>query len=1135
MNNLKRVLSLGLAGTMLSGLMLTGAGAVGTKDFTDVNDIDHSEAVNTMVSLNIINGKDDGSFAPEETVTRAQMAKMITIALHGGKEPVLGTKTIPTYTDIGNHWAESYIEYCSSQKIISGQGDGTFNPDGSVTGSQAAKMVLTAMGYDATVFNFTGVDWEINVNGVANKPENDLYEDLDGLNPAEPLSRDNAAQLIYNGLQAETMQMDPNMSITNGEITYQYKKSGKTLLKEKYNVDVYEGVLMATGEYDLTGRLETNSSDAANKDGFVVDVDAVNSKSREQANIHGEYFKAKDTDLTEYMGQYVKVLYNDSKDILFGVYPVVKKNSVVVTDVTKVSYPSNETNKVKIDGELYPYETGSSTLTFIKDMGAGSRTDTYNDLSNSTATDRVFADKVTFIDNDGNGKFDVALVHTMGVAEITFMSSTAVTLSNQSSARGTLGTMKTLSPKLEDIIYPDDLAKGDYVVTTRNFYANKDELTKVEKVTGAKVSGVKVSGNALNRGASTYTDFQVEDGWFTVATGYTMPTTIKSGSTMDYVAVNGVIYYAKLTSAATGSKDVAVIYDMSYGAAGTFGADTLQAKIILADGTKKTVTVAKLFSDINGVNYADKDGSLDDAEEAFIGQLLTYKVNNDGEYEFTVLTANNKAGYDSYNYAAPVTAQLKDNTIGGKIVDDNATIFLYAVDKKNSDNFYAPVQGTGLASIADTTLQAASTDPAKAVKVISGKEFKSIMDAADGAITYDRFINTAVSSSLVGRDADGFDRVRVACVPVIANDSTSSTKYGYDMTSAVDDWDLGVFTGSNYGYLVTSSWTEDVDGTAYNVYKFWNGSETVTMREKDSVDAKLPARTVIAYDVVDDQTIKNVTTSGISTGAVQAYSASASKVTLGNSSPASGVEKKITNQTVILNVNDADKQGVEGNSISLASSINVPGTDTVAAYIENCYYRFTGDEVDVIVIDVNKNALNSVAGLATTESPLILTDGVGVNNATMKIGVPAATSLAAGNLAAVQSHVASLFTNEVTVTIGTSGGNCATAVVTGPDGVGVTYSLVAAFNTTNVTKATIEAITNNTTTSQGWSTYNDMKTALTMMTAANGVESFKITDNAGTELADANMNTDYSNAQVVITALNGDTVTITGVTLDLVA
>ena len=412
-------------------------------------------------------------------------------------------------------------------------------------------------------------------------------------------------------------------------------------------------------------------------------------------------------------------------------------------------------------------------------------------------------------------------------------------------------------------------------------------------------------------------------------------------------------------------------------------------------------------------------------------------MNNDGEYEFTLLTSNNKAGYDSYAYGAAVTTRDKDNTIGGVIVDDDAVIVLYAA---TDDTVISNANPS--ASLSSSTVSASAT----AVKVISGKEFKSINNDASGATKYYRFDDDNAATALIGRDSDGFNRVRVASVAVIANANTSSNIYGYDTTSSVKDWNLGVFTGSNYGYLVTSSWTENVDGTAYNVFKFWNGSEVITMREKDSVDAKLPARTVIAYDVVDDQTIKNVTTSGITTGAVQAYSSSASKVTLGGSSPSSGTEYKITNQTVILNINDADKTGVEGNSIALASSINYPGTDTVAAYIENCYYRTSGDEVDVIVIDVNKNTLNSVTGLATVEGSLNLTDGVGINNSTMKIGVPAATSLAAGNITNVQTHVMGLFSNAVTVTIGTSGGNCATAVVTGPDGVGVTYSLVVAFD-----------------------------------------------------------------------------------------
>ena len=54
MKNLKRVLSLALTGVMLTGMMTIGASAV---DFTDGEDIVHTEAVNTMAALNIINGK----------------------------------------------------------------------------------------------------------------------------------------------------------------------------------------------------------------------------------------------------------------------------------------------------------------------------------------------------------------------------------------------------------------------------------------------------------------------------------------------------------------------------------------------------------------------------------------------------------------------------------------------------------------------------------------------------------------------------------------------------------------------------------------------------------------------------------------------------------------------------------------------------------------------------------------------------------------------------------------------------------------------------------------------------------------------------------------------------------------------
>ena len=120
MKNLKRVLSLGLASVMLMGMMVMGASA---KDFTDAADIEHAEAVDILVALKVVNGKEDGShFDPKGDVTRAEMAKMIAYICQGGTVSKEVEET--GLTDIRGHWAETHISYCYTQGILSGQGGG---------------------------------------------------------------------------------------------------------------------------------------------------------------------------------------------------------------------------------------------------------------------------------------------------------------------------------------------------------------------------------------------------------------------------------------------------------------------------------------------------------------------------------------------------------------------------------------------------------------------------------------------------------------------------------------------------------------------------------------------------------------------------------------------------------------------------------------------------------------------------------------------------------------------------------------------------------------------------------------------------------------------------------------------------
>ena len=174
MRNLKKVLVLVLCLAMMLSIMVTGAAAA----FTDQKDIDpkHQEAVDMSVALNIIEGYPDGSFKPNGNVTRAEMAKIICIALNGGKEPATSVKPTPTFADIDGHWAEGFIEYCYAKGVVAGKDADTFDPSGDVTGTEAAKMLLVALGYNADVEKYVGSDWELYVNVQAN--QDGLYNNL---------------------------------------------------------------------------------------------------------------------------------------------------------------------------------------------------------------------------------------------------------------------------------------------------------------------------------------------------------------------------------------------------------------------------------------------------------------------------------------------------------------------------------------------------------------------------------------------------------------------------------------------------------------------------------------------------------------------------------------------------------------------------------------------------------------------------------------------------------------------------------------------------------------------------------------------------------------------------------------------
>lgn len=227
---------------LTAGLLIPAASAA----FTDQEAIKHQEAVSGCVRLGIIGGYPEGDFRPEGGVTRAQMCKLISVAVNGGQEPDL--KAVPnkvTFTDISKNWAKDYIAYCAAHGIVSGMGDGRFAPDSGVTATQAAKMLLVALGYDAKAEGFNdGPMWAQNVEHEAAAAA--LYDGLNDVARDKPLSRDNAARMIWNTLHAcEVEYVEQTVTVEGEETTLfvhrdRLSEDGTllTMLKEKFGLDV---------------------------------------------------------------------------------------------------------------------------------------------------------------------------------------------------------------------------------------------------------------------------------------------------------------------------------------------------------------------------------------------------------------------------------------------------------------------------------------------------------------------------------------------------------------------------------------------------------------------------------------------------------------------------------------------------------------------------------------------------------------------------------------------------------------------------------------------------------------------------------------------------------------------------------
>lgn len=754
MKNLKKVLALVLA-FACAFTMFAGAA------FKDQADIKATEAVDTLVALGVIKGYEDGSFRPDATVTRAEMAKMIYV-LRTGKDDASAYAAAATKFDDLNgastSWAAGYIKYCEALGIIAGKSATKFDPAATVTGEEAAKMLLVTLGYDAEKAGLIGTSWAKTTIALAD--ENGLLDDVNA--PMSlALPRQYAAQMIFNAIDANTVKL------TDGEY------SNMNIIGNYYPTigEKYMGLKKAVGT------LTTITKDG---DTYKVTLDQSADDKDDSTNVGTDDNKKYDTaftkvakDYTNLRDQKVKVLYK-AKDNVYGVYAV--EDSDVLSGI--LGNFSKSDAKLKFDGTKYTVKSDA----IVKENGtAKSGIDTAAELL--TYVDDAAGLNKTFVATtlSDDSKISALNVKTHSIAKVTYVGKDYV---NTTKLVGdTFTKIDTDSSN-----YPSDLKKDDYVVVYNkaNFADDKQVVEKLNVVEG------KITSTKNGKAADDYSVY-IDGAWYEMAmakdgdNAFVGNEEIALSDTVKIVVKDGYIVY--IDDANASSSDVALLVKAVE--KNTASGDSIEARVIFADGKDEVVTAKE-----EGI-FAS--GTPEDKTT----QLVSYKKSG-SKYVLTAISGA-ISGYDAYDATATkVVSDKLQNTAGSesastttiKYINNDATVFV----RYNDGDDYKVITGSSLKNWKESATFTAA---------VLGKKTNGLTYAKTA------FVNLGASNMSGGKDLT-FGYVLESSKLLDENDTSYTTTLVWngteELTLKVEDGEA-LTEGQVVEYSSNSDGTYDIDNT----------------------------------------------------------------------------------------------------------------------------------------------------------------------------------------------------------------------------------------------------------------------------------------------------------------------------------
>ena len=754
MKNLKRLIALVAVFAMALTTIASAA------SFSDVaEDSAYYEGVETLSKLGIIDGYEDGSFKPEQTVTRAEMAKLLACIQGYGSSAEAQTSTV--FTDVpAEHWASGYIANATGI-AIDGYGDGTFRPDVQVKYEEAVKMIMATLGYTVIANGKGGYPMGYVSAAISAKVTDGVSNATVGTNA----NRGTIAQLLFNAIDTPLVEQTTWEKDGSGEYT-KFDGTGnnayKTLMSEYLDVVKMKGVVVANSYMNIKETVSTIDKD----DDPTVKIDITNTYKVINDEFYDGYdyaqgyeFLVGDSDAEDFVGKAVIFFAKENDYDDWEIISIAEDS----TYNTSVTFPLADFDKDDSTADsIYYYKNDSSTGTKLKleeDVNV-----LYNNAYYSGNLVRLIADladgnfggQVTLVDTNKTSGYDLAIIEAAVSAVVDEVNGKKITLKDTVSLPAG-GTVSKINTDDDDVIVV--LTKDGKEISASDI--NEDDVLSIVSVRNAVYTVVDVMSNIIEgtvssrKASSTSSDgyaYKIDGTWYDVAAGADIGNVAAGDAGNFYIDKYGYIaYYDETVAGSTGTYgyiiDALVDED-------SWGNKTFEVKMLTSEGVK-TYQAADKFTvyTANGTKLSLKVDDLDTSyDDEFLGEygdtVVDYGLSSGKLSKFVV------AGYDDkFNAVGAVSGTYDASSYEiGRTSFEKDTIVFY-VDSNSDSKCYV---GT-LADLEDDEIISSNN---------AGYAYENSKNSEDANILvlYDMGTSASASSGLAviteiedGSDEDGDD------------------------------------------------------------------------------------------------------------------------------------------------------------------------------------------------------------------------------------------------------------------------------------------------------------------------------------------------------------------------------------------